>query len=309
MDHFYLVNFAYNKILTYWKNNTIRKVDCKIIFKKNNIFIKWTKDINIMVAEQLNNMIQGSYKTVLNKLSILDRQSDEDKFYDEDKFSGVFMPVIRTENINAPYRIMLVGRETNGWNGQGGLSTILDAIKTGRLDEVLKNAKVRYEKQLDNSSKHNQGFWKLYNKLIKALNFNNSIIYTNLYAWDYNKGGIIRNKNIPESCKQKITDISLELFRKQIEIIKPSCIIFATGYSVDRLIKRILPIRNKKEIPFIPKKLWTFTTTVDDRDILCFRITHPAARGKSRRNGELDKNQDTMINELKKELAGMERIS
>lgn len=92
-----------------------------------------------MAAEQLNNMIKGSYKTVLNKLSIPDRQSDEDKF------SGVFMPVIRTENINAPYRIMLVGRETKGWNGQRGLSTVLDAIKTGWLDEVLKDAKVRYE--------------------------------------------------------------------------------------------------------------------------------------------------------------------
>ena len=217
-------------------------------------------------------------------LKVLSKIDSENFEFTDDKYSGVFLPYHFEEYVNIKPKIMIIGRETAGWNTNNKKNTlkrIVDKNSDGLLSEVIDESFSRYSWHLKtgvsgkNRKKHKSKFQHYYNKVSKELRIPpDAMIYSNLFAWDYDgKSPLTR----PETELNKIVDISLELLALQIEFFNPEFLIFATGYSkIDPLIKKLFEVHfdGYKTQSVIPKKKWNFIAA----NRQCFRIAHPRAQ-------------------------------
>lgn len=196
--------------------------------------------------------------------------------FENDKYSGVFLPMHFEEYINSKPKIMVVGRETAGWNTDNEKNTLQRIIhknKSGLLYEILAESLKRYGSHLSDS--HKSHFKRYYCKIARELGVApEGMIYANLLAWDYNN---VSPFTRPEPERSKIISISIELLAEQIKFFKPNYIVFATGYRmVDPIIKRMFLdyFGGHETTSVIPKKIWEFKAG----NATCFRIAHPRAQ-------------------------------
>lgn len=201
-----------------------------------------------------------------------------------DKYSGVFLPVPFKEYWESHPKIMLVGRETAGWNTNNCKNTIQRIVRAnelGDLGTILAEATGRYRKHLEFRAdgsvvkKSASRFKQYFFRLARELNIDpKGLIYANLFAWDYNKRSA---KDRPEKELAEIISVSNKLLAAQIKHLKPDFIIFATGYDgIDPIIRRLFNDHfdgYENTAPVIPKKLWEFY----GGGSTCFRIAHPRA--------------------------------
>lgn len=201
---------------------------------------------------------------------------------DEDKYSGVFLPEIFEEYWSSTPKIMLVGRETMGWN-------IASGVVSGKLKDfngidntvgIVEAAINRYRKHLKIGKngkllvKTKSRFKQYFFRIAKEVGVNPSaIIYANLFAWDYNKKSPVSR---PEQEVNEITSVSQKLLAAQIRHVKPDFIVFATGYEgIDPVIKGLFNVHfdGYESLSVEPKKFWQFKAA----GAICFRIAHPRA--------------------------------
>ena len=201
-----------------------------------------------------------------------------------DKYSGVFLPVPFDEYWTSDLKIMLVGRETAGWNSQTNKNTmarVLGYKPEISIEQVVDEAMTRYKQHLT----YNDGrkikctsrsrFKQYYFRLARELNIApQSLIYSNLFAWDYNQKTPLHR---PQIELDEVISISLQLLATQITLFKPDYVIFASGIvCTDRIIKRLFNQYlggYKTSAPVISGKLWEFKGS----NATCFRIAHPRA--------------------------------
>lgn len=222
---------------------------------------------------------------LISQYSEIINQIDFTKFsHTQDKYSGIFLPIPFEEYWLSKPRIMLVGRETAGWNTNNNKNTlerISYFIENKNIHELIDEAINRYKKhlELDNNkkiiTKSKSRFKQFYFKLAQEINLDpKSIFYTNIFAWDYNKKTPL---NRPDNEFQEIKKISIKLLATQINYLKPDFIIFATGFSrIDTIIKELCNQyfdSYKTSAPVIHQKLWEFRAA----NATCFRIAHPRA--------------------------------
>ncbi|HAI50564.1 hypothetical protein [Atlantibacter hermannii] len=200
----------------------------------------------------------------------------------EDEYSGVFLPVPFNEYWSSPVKIMLVGRETAGWNTRNGrnkMSRVLGLIPDISIDQVIKEAIERYTKHLSVKKdgtlhlKSQSRFTQYLFRLARELNIPpQAIVYANLLAWDYHG---LTPLNRPVNEVEEVISASLKMLDAQIKYLKPDFIIFASGARrTDYIIKRLLTYLGGYETSsVVPGRLWEFK--VDN--IICFRIAHPRA--------------------------------
>ncbi|EPU3837758.1 hypothetical protein ACVWU7_001266 [Providencia stuartii] len=202
----------------------------------------------------------------------------------EDKYSGVFLPIPFDEYWQSEIKVMLIGRETSGWNTDNNKNTInriSQFVASNDIHTIIKEATNRYKNHLQLDQRQNvitkskSRFKQYYFQLSKELNIHpKAIFYTNLFAWDYNKKTPL---NRPTLELQEIKDISNKLLAAQINHIKPDYIIFATGvWRIDSVIKSLFNEHfdgYQTIIPVISGKLWEFVAN----NTPCFRIAHPRA--------------------------------
>lgn len=178
--------------------------------------------------------------------------------------SAPFMISVSEEYLAAPVRIMFVGKETNGWCGK------LENYYDGSLS--IKAINVRYENQM--SEKHWKGrFFQTLGRIAKELADNKpvAIVWNNLMKMDWDQS--VRGSRTSINHSNDLYDLSLKIFRFEIELLKPNVIIFGSGKSYDRAIKKSFPEYITKEINK-PKALWMF----EINDVICYRTRHPNAR-------------------------------
>ncbi|MFQ3427255.1 hypothetical protein P9318_22945, partial [Escherichia coli] len=94
-----------------------------------------------------------------------------------------------------PVKIMLVGRETAGWNtlnGKNTISRMLGLIPDVTIGQVVEEAVDRYRKHLPvqndgtTNLKSRSRFTQYHFRLARELNIPpQAIVYANLLAWDY----------------------------------------------------------------------------------------------------------------------------
>tara|TARA_R110001606_G_C15379449_1_gene650295 strand:+ start:127 stop:876 length:750 start_codon:yes stop_codon:yes gene_type:complete len=224
----------------------------------------------------MNELIKD-YRRILAGLQV-------DRFnLDEDKYSGVFLPVPFDEYWAAKSKVMLVGRETAGWNTANCKNTIkrvAGLVEGITLDEVVSEATERYKKHLKCDGekvviKSRSRFMQYYFRLAKELDLDpRAIIYTNLYAWDYNKKS---PRKRPADELDEVVSLSQQLLAAQITHLKPEYIIFAAGVSgVDSIIKGLCNEHlggYETSTESVPRMLWQFKAA----GATCFRIAHPRA--------------------------------
>ena len=222
--------------------------------------------------------LKESYRIILSKI-------DNDKYgFIDDKYSGVFLPFHFKAYEQSSPKVMIVGRETAGWNTNNNKNTlrrIIDKNNDGLIDEIIEESFFRYSWHLKNSpngtikKRHSSKFQNYYNKVSKELDLSpEGMIYANLFAWDYNKKTPLER---PEEELKIIIDISLELLASQISFFEPDYIIFTTGYRrIDPIIKELFNrhFNGYETIRVNPKKIWEFNAA----NKRCFRIAHPRAQ-------------------------------
>ncbi|MBN3079748.1 hypothetical protein H4F49_03795 [Pectobacterium polaris] len=196
----------------------------------------------------------------------------------EDKYSGVFLPVPSDEYWRSTVKVMLVGRETAGWNtlnGKNTISRVLGLIPDVTTELVVEEAITRYRKHLTGTLnlKSRSRFIQYHFRLANELNIApQAIVYANLLAWDYDR---LTPLTRPENEVQEVISASLKLLATQIRYLEPDFIIFASGARrTDYIIKQLLTELGGYETSFvISGKLWEFKAG----NAICFRIAHPRA--------------------------------
>lgn len=240
----------------------------------------------------------NDYATILSDLKISSFNLEEDKY------SGVFLPVPFDEYWSSSLKIMLVGRETAGWNtdnNKNKINRVADFVEKDKVFELLCEATGRYKKHLPVSkegkviTKTRSRFKQYFFRLAKELDVNpKSIIYGNVFAWDYNKKSPrIRPKNELE----EITSISKKLLAAQIKHFQPDVVIFAAGFvGIDPIIKQLFNenFSGYKNKEVISGKYWKF----EAGNSICFRVAHPRA---THGHGEF---RDQVIQKIKAGVVG-----
>lgn len=230
---------------------------------------------------------------------------------EQDKYSGIFLSQVYENYFNSKLKVMVVGRETAGWNtdnGKGGISHLINNIESGNLINAIDDSLERYSKFYYHSAygaakkKSKSHFIRFFRKIATELGVPvDGIVYSNMLAWDYNKNSF---KSRPIGERAKLEDISLELMAVQVKSYQPDIIIFATGSMgyIDPMIKKLAKefFTEHKTISVVRKKIWKFNIG----DIKCYRIAHPRAQ-----NGEHPKYRDEVIQALKTEFAFRDKIA
>lgn len=135
---------------------------------------------------------------LLNQYSEIINEINFTKFsYVQDKYSGIFLPIPFDEYWLSKPKIMLVGRETAGWNTNNHKNTlkrISHFVENNNIYTIIDEAINRYKQHLQSDSrqkiitKSKSRFKQFYFKLAREINIDpKSIFYANLFAWDYNK--------------------------------------------------------------------------------------------------------------------------
>ena len=203
----------------------------------------------------------------------------------EDKYSGVFLPEPFEEYWSSKVKVILVGRETAGWNTDTTepQNTIKRAagLSGAAVSQVIEKSLQRYRKHLrfdgDKVIKTSRSrFKQYYFRLARELGLDpRALIYANLFAWDYNKKS---PRKRPASEFDEIVTISQQLLAAQIRQLKPDYIVFAAGVKgVDGVIRGLFEEHfggyQTATDKLIPGKLWEFNAA----NATCFRIAHPRA--------------------------------
>lgn len=203
----------------------------------------------------------------------------------EDKYSGVFLPDPFEEYWAAKTKVMLVGRETAGWNtntspprntikraaGLGGVA--VSEVVDESLGRYRTHFKLKGDKVVETSRSR---FMQYYFRLARELDLHpRALIYANLFAWDYDKKS---PGNRPATEFDEIVSASQQLLAVQIRRFKPNFIVFASGIKgADEAIRSLFNdhfggYQTAKD-KLVPGKLWEFEAA----GATCYRIAHPRA--------------------------------
>jgi len=217
----------------------------------------------------------------------------------DDKFSGVFLPFPKEGHKEHSPRVMLIGRETGGWNTDNKKNTlqrIVDKNERGNLEDIIQEAKARYELHLRNLTKKTRSHFMRFHKSLED-ELGHQVFYTNLFAWDYNKKSPLIAPS--EQDIGMVKSLSVQLLAVQFHYFKPDFVIFATGcYGVDKVIKHFVDSKlggfSRSKVVY-SKRLWNFQVN-DHPDTIFYRINHP--RSTDKKNVKMEENSFHMIREF-----------
>jgi len=216
------------------------------------------------------------YSDILSDLSLhwFDRSREHDPEYA--KLSGLFLPGTSQAYQQAKRRIMVVGRETRGWNVVNGNAPFLD------LEDYIQKAMAKQQHYLASAMNASPDKGASFFNLLRALASNHGsegIAWANLFSFAWNGKSPMRWKHFPH-----VLDLSEQLLKAQIETLKPDIIIFANGSSSARFRQRYFPHKGEhivcskladfREQGIPINQLWEFYL---HGTIQCYRIQHPSS--------------------------------
>ena len=183
---------------------------------------------------------------------------------------------------NQRLKLFIVGRQTKDWCGE--------LENNERLIENLQAEYLEFMKKPENERNPPSTFWLRVKDLREGLGLEkNAYAWSNLNKMDW--GGKKPGKKIEGDM---LRDFSL--LREEIEICKPTCIVFFTGYKFDRLLAKtfgILPDKIK-EVDESEKKAFA-EVQIPSIDAKCFRLEHPQGKDQETFKKYLKKIIEIMI--------------
>ncbi|WP_321904072.1 uracil-DNA glycosylase family protein [Paraburkholderia tropica] len=182
------------------------------------------------------------------------------------ELSAPFLLSVSQAYLDAPVRVMFIGKETNGWCGKLGAFY--------EPPDMIDIARARYEDQHARGTGNSELLrqWQRFADAF-ARGDRAAVCWNNLMKMDWHrpKRGYSRT-SIGHSAH--LFDFSVATVKFEIELLKPDLIIFGSGHTYDRALKAVLPERQTVKVE--PKALWHFRSN----GIECFRTFHPGARDK-----------------------------
>lgn len=179
------------------------------------------------------------------------------------------------------YRILIVGRETKGWN----LKSVekYDQSSVFQLMKLSKSHVINNLKESHSINKKGRRFFNFFRKVAQE-NPNASILWANIFCVSYKKSN--PSKIYTKSIFENIKKLSESLLKAQIEILKPNIIIFASGLDKSAILARrdyfkgdLKPSGKSAVLGLDKKYLEQFYFSGNyDQDILCYRTVHPSSR-------------------------------
>jgi len=213
------------------------------------------------------------------------------------KISAPFLINVDQSYLDAKIKILFVGKETNKWWGK--LSDFIDMpdsieiLKDRYRAEFFGGEVKSKQSSLTNYKAENWGnpFFTEYKKIRKALldNKKGALVWSNLLKMDFDSGkGYSKNSKDIEA----IVSISKHIFKKELEILKPDVIIFATSYTYDKIIKNYYNNQDLETIEIIePKSLWKFKIG----KTICYRTWHPSTITYKAEKNKLEYYKDVIL--------------
>lgn len=243
---------------------------------------------NKNVQEKLNTL----YQKIFTKDNI-------DELKDKDKLSAPLLIKVYDTYLNADIKIMYIGKEPNHWLTHKSI----DVDKRGLngtfskkgidMERLLR----RYNKRMTRQDKWSKSaFFKQYknikDQLVDKEVGSGSIVWNNLFKMAYDTGHSYSKS--AKNHSNKFDELSKKLFLKELKILDPEILIFVTGSSYDKIIKKILIDYETIEVT-IPKKLWKFKY----KDKICYRTVHPDSIRFIKKSERVDYYQ-MIIDDIKK---------
>ena len=217
-----------------------------------------------------------TYREILSGLPPhwLDRSREHDVEFS--KLSGLFLPGVSVAYQQARLRIMVVGRETRGWNVVTGQAPYL-CLEDYMLRAMAKQ-QMYLARCLPDPPDKGASFFNLLRSLADD-HGSDGIAWANLFSFAWNGKSPMRWKNFPV-----LLEISEQLLKAQINILKPDIVIFANGASSARLRQKYFPHKGEhsvcsklgdyREQGIAIDQLWQFHLY---GTIQCYRIQHPSS--------------------------------
>lgn len=226
--------------------------------------------------DRTHQALTSAYSGILSELPLhwLDQsRAHEPEFA---KLSGLFLPGTSSAYEQALRRIMVVGRETRLWNVVTSQAPFL------HLDEYIQRAMAKQQAHLARHLPRPPDKGASYFNLLRSLAADHGydgIAWANLFGFAWNGKSPMRWPNF-----SMLLDISEQLLKAQIEILKPNIIIFANGASSARFRRKYFPhtgehsvctnLADYREQGIANDQLWQFHL---NGTIQCYRIQHPSS--------------------------------
>lgn len=180
--------------------------------------------------------------------------------------SGLFLPSVPAGYLDSSKRLMLVGQETRRWNG--GQSIIL-ASKD--MSSYLQSSQLAHWKHwLEPKGVGRSaflGFLGRCKQQVEATEGLPAVIWANLFCMSH------ENRSPRSSTAfEQITALSKASLLLQVQLLRPTHILFVTGPGYDKYIKQFFTITNSRVIT--PRRLWQFSAN----SVPAWRTPHPRHR-------------------------------
>jgi hypothetical protein len=179
------------------------------------------------------------------------------------RLSGLFVGAATDAYLASPRKVLLVGKETAGWNrGLGRAREFND------VNAYIRSAIARHEQELA-TPRPSSKFFQFYRQLesLSGSKEPASVAWGNLFCMDHAKAS-------PKKAKRqmgRIGELSRQLLRVQLEVLQPDVIFFVTGHGYDRHLKSSVVIQHGSSKVHSPKRLWQFRVG----NAAAFRTSHP----------------------------------
>jgi len=192
------------------------------------------------------------------------------------KLSGIFLPAISPAFHCAQQRIMLVGRETRGWNVLKG-DDKFESLET-YICKAMAKQQDHLAKFISEPRDRGENFFNLLRDLAND-HGTQGIAWANLFSFAWDKKSPMRWEHFAQ-----LLEVSEQLLKVQVSILQPDIIIFANGASSAKYRQGYFPHKGessvcselgdfcKQGIPL--NQLWRFKL---HQRIQCFRIQHPSS--------------------------------
>ncbi|ABA88065.1 hypothetical protein Pcar_0808 [Syntrophotalea carbinolica DSM 2380] len=222
--------------------------------------------------------LANEYREILKDLDVSFLDPHHPSGRREEGLSGLFLTSIPKQYKAAKNKIMIIGRETAGWNVLNRNIQEEFTTLSSYIEKALTKHREFFEKQLNIRNSRGQTFHNFTRAVAKKCG-KEGIIYSNLFCFDWKKGS-------PIGCPyfETIKKFSEQLVKLQIRFFAPDIIIFANGMDSVPYRREFFPIAGDNKVCHngrdysdqgIPNgQLWEFDLF---DSIRCFRIHHPSA--------------------------------
>lgn len=184
------------------------------------------------MQEQLDDLYIEYLKRILSEEDILDMINSHE--LSSPQLLDISAP--RANYIQSDYKIVFIGKETNGWFNRferqnAGLTTI-----NGQYRQYLEELKKIYKKH-NIGENYRKPIFTFIDLLTERTNQikNTGIILTELLRHDYNQEGASYQLAV------RLAYDNNYILRKEIEILRPNAVVFLTGPNYDMYISHTYP--------------------------------------------------------------------